>query len=44
MLRRGLINLKPVEAARKLVELLEAYPTNAQLLADYSQKMATDSA
>jgi len=32
-LRRALSNLKPVEAAQKLVELLEKYPTNAELLA-----------
>ncbi len=31
-LRRGLTSLKPVEGARKLVELLEEYPTNAELL------------
>lgn len=31
-LRRALANLKPVESARKLVELLEKYPTNAELL------------
>lgn len=31
-LRRGLANLKPVEGANKLVELLEEYPTNAELL------------
>jgi len=31
-LRRALSNLKPVEGARKLVELLEKYPTNAELL------------
>jgi transcription termination factor Rho len=33
-LRRALTHLKPVEGARKLVELLERYPTNAELL-DY---------
>ncbi len=32
VLRRALTNLKPVEGARKLVELLESYPTNAELL------------
>ncbi|MFK0572421.1 transcription termination factor Rho [Endozoicomonas sp.] len=32
VLRRALTNLKPVEGARKLVELLEKYPTNAELL------------
>ncbi len=31
-LRRVLSDLKPVEAARKLVELLEEHPTNAELL------------
>jgi transcription termination factor Rho len=31
-LRRALTNLKPVEAARRLVELLQKYPTNAELL------------
>jgi len=32
VLRRALTNLKPVEGARKLVDLLEKYPTNAELL------------
>jgi len=31
-LRRAFTSLKPVEGARKLVELLEKYPTNAELL------------
>ncbi|WP_299195889.1 transcription termination factor Rho [uncultured Amphritea sp.] len=31
-LRRSLVNLKPEEGARKLVELLEKYPTNEELL------------
>ncbi len=31
-LRRALAHLKPVESTRKLVELLETYPTNAELL------------
>ncbi|MGB0467101.1 MAG: transcription termination factor Rho [Pontibacterium sp.] len=31
-LRRSLTHLKPVEGARKLAELLEKYPTNAELL------------
>ena len=31
-LRRALTHLKPVESTRKLVELLERYPTNAELL------------
>lgn len=32
VLRRGLTSLKPVEGASKLVELLEKYPSNAELL------------
>lgn len=32
LLRRALSSLKPLEAAKKLVELLEQYPTNAELL------------
>ena len=32
LLRRALTGLKPVEGARALVELLEKYPTNAELL------------
>ncbi len=32
VLRRGLTSLKPVEGARKLVELFEQYPTNTELL------------
>ncbi|NRB39780.1 MAG: transcription termination factor Rho [Pseudomonadales bacterium] len=31
-LRRALTHLKPVDGARKLVELLKKYPTNAELL------------
>ena len=31
-LRRALTHLKPVEGTKKLVELLEKYPTNAELL------------
>ncbi len=31
-LRRALSDLKPLEGAKKLVELLEKYPTNAELL------------
>ncbi|MFT5767943.1 MAG: transcription termination factor Rho, partial [Halioglobus sp.] len=31
-LRRALSNLKPIDGARKLIELLQAYPTNAELL------------
>jgi transcription termination factor Rho len=32
VLRRALTHLKPLEGARKLAELLEKYPTNAELL------------
>ncbi|MCX4025917.1 transcription termination factor Rho [Endozoicomonas sp. SM1973] len=32
VLRKALTSLKPVESARKLVELLEEHPTNAELL------------
>jgi transcription termination factor Rho len=32
VLRRALTHLKPVEGAKTLVELLEKYPTNAELL------------
>ncbi|MEH6515920.1 MAG: transcription termination factor Rho [Halioglobus sp.] len=32
VLRRALTHLKPIDGARKLVELLEQYPTNAELL------------
>ena len=32
LIRRGLTSLKPVDGARKLVELLDKYPTNAELL------------
>ena len=32
VLRRALSHLKPLEGARKLAELLEKYPTNAELL------------
>jgi transcription termination factor Rho len=38
-LRRALSNLKPVDGARKLVELLEKYPTNAELLNHLSPKI-----
>ncbi|MFQ3236119.1 MAG: transcription termination factor Rho [Paraglaciecola sp.] len=38
ILRRGLTHLKPVEGARKLVELLEKYPTNAELLNQFFAK------
>jgi len=36
-LRRGLTNLKPAEGARKLIELLEKFPTNAELLSITSE-------
>ena len=36
VLRRALSKLKPVEAARKLVELLEEYPTNSELLNSFN--------
>jgi transcription termination factor Rho len=35
-LRRSLTGLKPVDGAQKLVELLEEYPTNAELLKSFS--------
>ena len=35
-LRRSLTNLKPVDGAHKLVELLEEFPTNAELLKAFS--------
>jgi transcription termination factor Rho len=35
-LRRSLTHLKPAEGAKKLVELLEKYPTNAELLKAFS--------
>lgn len=38
LLRRGLTGLKPVEGARKLLELLEKYPTNEELLSLAFQK------
>jgi len=38
VLRRGLSHLKPVEAARKLVELLDRYPNNAELLNCFQEK------
>lgn len=38
ILRRALTHLKPLEGARKLVELLEKYPTNAELLNDLMPK------
>jgi transcription termination factor Rho len=38
VLRRALSNFKPVEGARKLLELLEKYPTNAELLSNLLPK------
>ena len=35
-LRRSLAHLKPIEAATKLVELLEKFPNNAELLNAFS--------
>lgn len=40
LLRRALAGLQPVEAARKLVELLEEYPTNVELLKHCSTFLA----
>ena len=37
-LRRALISVKPAEGAKKLVELLEKYPTNAELLSIMGEK------
>jgi transcription termination factor Rho len=39
VLRRGLSTLKPIDGARKFVELLEKYPTNAELLKHLSPKV-----
>ncbi|WP_299587758.1 transcription termination factor Rho [uncultured Microbulbifer sp.] len=38
VLRRALGSLKPIEGAGKLVELLEKYPANAELLSRFSRK------
>jgi transcription termination factor Rho len=35
-LRRSLAHLKPIEAAKKLTELLEKFPNNAELLNAFS--------
>ncbi len=35
VLRRALTGLKPIEGAKKLVELLEKFPTNAELLKSF---------
>lgn len=35
VLRRALTNLKPIQGTTKLVELLEKYPTNAELLKQF---------
>ena len=39
ILRRALSHLKPLEGARKLAELLEKYPTNAELLDRFLPKV-----
>jgi transcription termination factor Rho len=39
VLRRALSHLKPLEGARKLTELLEKYPTNAELLNCFMPKV-----
>lgn len=39
VLRRALSHLKPLEGARKLTELLEKYPTNAELLDCFMPKV-----
>jgi transcription termination factor Rho len=41
ILRRGLSHLKPVDGARKLVELLEKYPTNTELLNNLTTPTST---
>jgi transcription termination factor Rho len=38
LLRRALSSVKPLESAKKLVELLEKYPTNSELLDHYFPK------
>jgi transcription termination factor Rho len=38
-LRRALSHLKPLEGAKKLAELLEKYPTNAELLNCFMPKV-----
>lgn len=38
-LRRALSSLKPIEGTKKLVELLEKYPTNSELLSYCATKM-----
>lgn len=39
MLRRALAGLKPAQGARKLLELLEKFPTNAELLGHWAPKI-----
>jgi len=39
VLRRALSNLKPLDGATKLVELLKKYPTNAELLSHFSPQV-----
>jgi len=35
-LRRGLINLKPLQSAKRLIELMQKYPTNAELISVFN--------
>jgi len=42
-LRRALINLKPVHSAKKLCELIQKHPTNAELLSVISESKLPDS-
>jgi len=43
VLRRALTSLKPMDGARKLIELLETYPTNSELLKHCSKFTTTQS-
>lgn len=47
MLRRALSHLKPIDSAKKLLELLEKYPTNAEILdfisSDFSKQSESGS-
>ena len=40
VLRRAIAHLKPLESAKKLAELLEKYPTNAELLTQFMLQKA----
>jgi len=42
-LRRALINLKPVQSAKRLHELIQKYPTNAELLSVINERKLPDS-